>query len=147
MSFTDYASGISPSDCSKLAINWKNDNDVKICMSISLLVMELWQFSFIRGWQEIQILEIPSSEFWQISGHWGELGISNFTGMSIMKCYWMLQNTRVSAFYRFWVIKGKSTVGIKLLPLTQTRVNWLSLFRLFFLHFNKFNSITNFLWF
>ena len=138
MSFTDYASGISPPDWSKFPINWKNDNDVKICMSISLLVMELWQFSFIRDWPEIQILEIPSSEFWQISGHWGELGIPNFTGMSIMKCYWMLQNTRVSAFYRFWVIKGKSTVA---------RVNWLSLFRLFFLHFNKFNSITNFLWF
>ena len=135
MSFTDYASGISPPDSSKLAINWKNDNDVKICMSISLWVMELWQFSFIRDWPEIQILEIPSSEFWQISGHWGELGIPNFTGMSIMKCYWMLQNTRVSAFYRFWVIKGKSTVGIKLLPLTQTRVNLTFSFSTFFLAF------------
>ena len=147
MSFTDYASGISLPDCSKLAINWKNDNDVTICMSISLLVMELWEFSFIRDWPEIGISEIPSCEFWQISGHWGELGMPSFTGMSVIKCYWMLQNTRVTAFYHFWVIKGKSTVGIKLIPPTQTRVNWLSLFRLFFLHFNKFNSITNFLWF
>ena len=29
--FTDYASGIRLLDCSKLAINRKNDNDVKIC--------------------------------------------------------------------------------------------------------------------
>ena len=29
--FTDYASGIRLSDCSKLVINWKNDSDATIC--------------------------------------------------------------------------------------------------------------------
>ena len=30
ISFTDYPSGIWLPDCSKLAVNWKNDNDVTI---------------------------------------------------------------------------------------------------------------------
>ena len=30
ISFTDYASGIQLPDCSKLAVNWKNGNDVTI---------------------------------------------------------------------------------------------------------------------
>ena len=106
MSFRDYASGISLADCSKLAINWKNDNDVTICMSISLLVMELWRLSFIRDWPEIQKSEIPSSEFWWISGQpqCPDIRDTKFHKMSLMKCYWMVQNTRVTAFYRFWVI-------------------------------------------
>ena len=72
-SFTDNASGIRLLDCSELAVNWENDNDVtnfrnyvivkffKIAlfvlsslvagssfMSISSLVLDLWQFLFIR---------------------------------------------------------------------------------------------------
>ena len=74
----NHASGIRLPDCSKLAINLKNDNDFTIwrhdviakffwsCrflsslvtspifMSISLLVLELWQFLFIRDWPEIR---------------------------------------------------------------------------------------------
>ena len=71
--FTDYESGIWLPDCSKLAINWKNDNDATILrhdaianffdvvlfflsslvtgtsfMSVLSLVLELQQFSFIR---------------------------------------------------------------------------------------------------
>ena len=90
VSFTDYASKIWLSGFSKLAINWKNDNDVTICrndvkvnffhvflsllsslvtgpsfMSISSLVLELWQFTFIRDWSEIGISELHSSEFWK----------------------------------------------------------------------------------
>ena len=67
-------------------------------MSVSSLVLELWQFSFIRNWPEIWKSEIPLSEFCPISGDWGELGIPNLTQMSLMKCYWMLQNARVTAF-------------------------------------------------
>ena len=120
---TDYVSGIRLPDCSKLAINWENDNDVTIFwndiivnffdvvlfllsslvtgpsfMSISSLVLELWQFSFIRDWLEIRKSEIPPSEFCPKSGHWGESGIQNLAGMPPMKCYWMLQNARVTAF-------------------------------------------------
>ena len=100
VSFTGYASGIQIPDCSKSAINQKNNNDVKISdmtslsnffdvvlfllsglvtgpsfMSTSSLVLEFWQFSFIRDWLEIRKLEIPPSEFCQITGDWGELQI------------------------------------------------------------------------
>ena len=42
-------------------------------MSISSLVLELWQSSFIRDWPEIRKSEIPPCEFCPISGDWGEL--------------------------------------------------------------------------
>ena len=66
-------------------------------MSILSLVLELWQFSFIGDWPEIQKSEIPQSEFCPISGDWSELGIPNLARMSLLKCYWMLQNVRVTA--------------------------------------------------
>ena len=121
--FTDYASGIWLLDCSKLAVKWENSSGTTIFrhdvivkfydvvlflllrlvtgpsfMSISSLVLELWQFSFIRDWPEIRKSEIPPSEFCPISGDWGELGIPNLARMSLIKCYWMLQNARVTAF-------------------------------------------------
>ena len=99
-------------DCSKLAKNWKNHNGVAIYRlgvifnfldavlfllwrlvdglnsnSIPSLLLDLWQFSFIRDWPENRKSEIPSSEFCPISGDWGELMISNLTQMSLMKCY------------------------------------------------------------
>ena len=67
-------------------------------MSISSLVLELWQFTFIRNWPEIQKLEIPPSEFGPEFGNWGELRIPNLTHMFLMKFYLMLQNSRVKAF-------------------------------------------------
>ena len=109
--FTGYASGTWLLDCSKLAINWQNDNDVTICqndviviffdvilfflsslvtgpsfMSISSLVLELWQFTFIRDWPEILKSEIPPSEFCLISGDWGELGIPTLAWVFLIKC-------------------------------------------------------------
>ena len=97
-------------DCSKLAIYWKNYSDVTIWqhdiiifdvvlfllsslvigpsfMSIPSLVLELWQFSFIRNWMEIQKLEIHLSEFCPISGDWDKLGLPNLARMSLMKNY------------------------------------------------------------
>ena len=99
---TDHASGIRLPNWSKFAINWKNDSDIRIYqhgvtvkffdvamfllsylvtdpsfMSISLVVLEFWQLSFVRDWPEIPKLEIPSSEFFSTSGDWGELGIPN----------------------------------------------------------------------
>ena len=115
--FTDYVFGIRFLDSSKLAMNQKNDNDVAICrhdiivlyllsslvsgprfMSISSLVQELWQFTFIRDWPEILKSGIPLSEFCPISGDWGELGIPNLAKMSLIKCYYKLQNVKVTAF-------------------------------------------------
>ena len=66
--------------------------------SISSLVLELWQFSFIRVWQKIWKLEIHPSECCPISGEWGELEMPNLAQMFLMKCYWMLQNVMVTVF-------------------------------------------------
>ena len=63
-------------------------------MSTSSLVLELWQFSFIWDWPKILKLEIPPSEFYPISADW----IPNLVQMSLIKCYWILQNARVTAF-------------------------------------------------
>ena len=66
-------------------------------MSKSSLVLKLWQFSFRRNWPKIRKSEILLSEFCLISRDWRELGIPNLARMSQMKCYWMLQNARVTA--------------------------------------------------
>ena len=67
-------------------------------MAISLLGMELWQFSFITDLPKIWKSEIPLSEFCPISGDCGELGIPNFGRIFLMTSYRMLQNYRVTAF-------------------------------------------------
>ena len=110
--FTDYAFRIRLPDCSKLGINQKNDNDVTICqhdlivnlfwrcfvslvkvsywsgfMSISSLLLKLWQFTFIKDWPEIQKSEIPLSDFFPISGDWGKLGKPELTRIFLMKRY------------------------------------------------------------
>ena len=89
-------------------------------MSISSLVLELWQFSFIRDWPEIRKSEIPPSEFCPISGDWDELWIANLARMSLIECYWMLQNSRVTAFTGFTVFEllMENQLGGKITPLT-----------------------------
>ena len=90
-------------------------------MLLSFIVLELWEFSFIRDSPEIQKSEIPTSEFCPISGDWGELGVpkcdacdasvSNETLLNAAKC----QGYR---FYHFWAFKRKPTGsgGLKLPP-------------------------------
>ena len=46
-------------------------------MSISLLVLDLLKFSFMRDLPKIRKLEISPSEFFSVSGDWGELGMPN----------------------------------------------------------------------
>ena len=121
--FADSVSVIRPPDCSKLARNPKNNNNVTIFrhnvnvtffdvvlfllsslvtgrsfMSISSLVLELSQFSFIRDWPEIRKSGIPLSEFCPISGDWGKLWVPNLARMYLTECYYMLQNSTVTAF-------------------------------------------------
>ena len=67
-------------------------------MQISLLVLESWQFLFIRDWPEIRKSEILPSEFCPISGDWGKLWIPNLGKIRLKKSYWMLQNARFTAF-------------------------------------------------
>ena len=93
-------------------------------ISISWLVLELWKFSFVRGWPEILKSEIPPSAFCPISGDWGKLGIPNLAWMSLIKCYWMLQNARITAFTVSELLRGnqKGEGGELPLPPTQIRV-------------------------
>ena len=89
-------------------------------LSISSLVLELWQFSFISNWQEIRKLEVSPHEFWLISGDWGKLKIPNLAWMFLMKCYWMLQNTRAITFIVSELLKEiQQGVGGGLDPPTQ----------------------------
>ena len=74
-------------------------------MSISSLVLELWQFSFVSDWPEIRKSEIPPSEFFPISGDWGELWIPNLARMFLIECYLMLQNAMVTAFTIFELLR------------------------------------------
>ena len=54
-------------------------------ISISSLILDLWQFPFIKDWAEIEKSEILPSEFFQIYGDWGELGISSLARVSLIK--------------------------------------------------------------
>ena len=56
-------------------------------MSLSWLVLELWQFSFIKDWPEIRKSEIPPSKFCPVSGDCGKLVTLNSARRSQMKCY------------------------------------------------------------
>ena len=102
-------------------------------MSISSLVLELWQFSFIRDWPEIPKLEIPTSEFFPISGDWSKVRIPNLARMSLIKRYWMLRNSRVTAFtvYEF-LRENQMGRGVKLPPPPPRLglIHWSLLFQL-----------------
>ena len=87
-------------------------------MSISSVVLELWQSSFIRDWPEIRKSETPLY-LSPKSGDWGELRIPNVARMSLIECYWMLQNSRVTTFTVFESLRESQLGGggLKLPPL------------------------------
>ena len=94
-------------------------------MSISSPLLELWQFSFIRDWPEIRKSEIPLSECCPISGDWSKLWIPNFARMSLIECYWMLQNSRVTAFTVFELLRENQLGVLNYFPPpTQIRVKY-----------------------
>ena len=127
-------------DCSRLGLKWKNDNDITNCRH-DIIVKFSWRFFvslvkfsyrskfhlciitgsgvmailFIKDWPEIRKLEIPLSEFCPISGDWGKLEIPNLARMSLIQCYWMLQNAKVTAFTVSELLSEKQR-GIKLPP-------------------------------
>ena len=82
-------------------------------MPISSLVLELWQFPFIRVDQKSGN---QNSEFFLISGDWGKLRIANSTRRCLMKCYWMLQNARITALTVSELLSENHKRGLKLLP-------------------------------
>ena len=143
--FTDCAPGIRLPDGFKLAINRKNDNDVVICRHdffwrwfVSFIMFSYWSnfhvnistdsgvmiIFFIRDWPEIWKLEIPLSEFWLTSRDRGKLGIPNFARMSLITCYWMLQNGTVAAFTVSELLRDNQQVGKITLTPSQVRVKW-----------------------
>ena len=123
MTFADSVSGIRPPDCSKLPRSPKNDNNATIFWH-DLIVKFFWRcfvslvkFSY---WSKFHLSIIIGSgivtiffykgltrnpEFWPISGNWGELWIPNLAQISLIECYWMLQNTRVTAFTVFVLLR------------------------------------------
>ena len=82
-------------------------------MSISSFVLKFWQFSFTRDWLEIRKSQILPSKFCSISGDWGKLGIPNLAKISLIKCYWMLQNPGLQHLL-FLSCLGKINTGVKL---------------------------------
>ena len=69
--------------------------------SCHFLVLELWQFLFVRDWQEIPKSNIHPPEFCPISGGREESGIPNLARMSSIERIYMLQNARFTAFTVF----------------------------------------------
>ena len=87
-------------------------------MSISWLILDLWQFLFIKDWSEIGKSEIPPSDFCPNSGDKSKLGIPNLARMSLIKSYWILQNASVTAFAISELLRETNRV-VKLPPPTQ----------------------------
>ena len=128
-------------DCSRLGLKWKNDNDITNCWH-DIIVKFSWRFFvslvkfsyrskfhlyiitgsgvmtifFIKDWPEIRKLEIPLSEFCPISRDWGKLEIPNLARMSLIQCYRMLQNAKVTAFTVSELLSEKQQGAIKLPP-------------------------------
>ena len=80
-------------------------------MLISVLVLELWQFSFIRDWPEVRILEIPLSEFFSICGDCRDTIFGkHFSDENLLNA----EKCQGCSFYRFKIIKGKQRGGVNL---------------------------------
>ena len=134
VTFEDFVSGIWPPDCSKLAKNPKNNNDVTIfrhdvivkffwrCF-VSLVKFSYWSkfhVNIVTGSGIMTILfykrltknpEIGNTPVWVLPNIWrrGWVMDTKFGTNVSKEYYWMLQHARGYRFYRFWVIKGKPT--------------------------------------
>ena len=142
---TDHASGIRLPDYWKSTINWKNNTNVIICyhnvivnifnvivfflssvftgssfLLISLLVLKIWRFLFIRDWPETRELEIAPSKFHRISEDWNNLGILNLIGMFAMES---LQNIRFTAFTVSELLNWKPTDNLDPSPFFRYKMN------------------------
>ena len=146
-------SGIRPRDCSKLAINQQNDNDVTICLHDHEVIFQFFWLLFVSllkfsHWSKFHIniittsgvmtnyfyqglttnLEIGNTPVWILPNIW-RLGWVRDTksGTDVSKEMLLnAENRHGYNFYRSWVIKGKTTGGGtgKITPLlTQIRVN------------------------
>ena len=158
VSFTDYAPGIRFLDSSKLAINWRNDNDVTICWHdvivkfwrcfVSLIKFSYWSkfhVNIITGSRAMTVyfykgltrnMEIGNTPAWVLPNIWRlrRDRDTNFgTDVSNEK---LLDAAKCQgdSFYGLWVIKRKP-IGVEKLPSSPklpstTPRFWLSLYYL-----------------
>ena len=135
ITFADSVSGIRPPDCSKLTKNPKTNNDFTIFRHdvngnffdvvlflllslvtgpsfISSLVLELWQFSFIRDWLT-RNPEIGNTPVWVLPNisRLGQVMDTKFGTNFPNRILLNAAKFQDYSFYRFWVIKGKPTGG------------------------------------
>ena len=86
-------------------------------MSITGLVLELWQFLFIKDWPESEIGNTP---VWAWANIWklGRVRETKFSTIVSNKSLLNAAKLHGYSFYSFWVIKGKLTGGrgVKLPP-------------------------------
>ena len=151
ITFADSVSGIRPPDCSKLARNPKNNNDVIILRHhvsvkffwrcfVSLVTFRYWSKFHVNIITDSGIMtiffykgltrnpEIGNTPVWVLPNIWrlGQVLDPKFGTMYVSNR--MLLNAvkfQGYSFYRFWIIKGKPTGGRgKINPTpTQIRVN------------------------
>ena len=136
-------SGIRLPDCSKMAKIPQNTNDVTIFRN-DIIVKFFWgcfvsliKFSycsefhvniingsgivtnlFYKGLTRNPEIGNTPSGFCPISGDWGELWIPNLARMSLIECYGMLQNARITAFIVLELLR-KNQLGRGGLPPTH----------------------------
>ena len=79
--------------------------------------------SFYKGLIRNPEIRNTPVKFWPIFGDWSKLGIPNLALRSLIKCYWMLKNTRVTAFTNSGYYKGKTNRGRGCITPTQPRLN------------------------
>ena len=109
----------SHNSCAKLAVNWRNGNEVTI-FHRQIFVTFCFFFVKFSHWTKFYVNIITGSRVMTISFYkglirnpeigntptWvleifedlGELEIPSLTRRSAIRCYWMLQNLRVTAF-------------------------------------------------
>ena len=127
---TDIASGFPLPDCSKLTINWNNDNDVIVnCFSCraSLVKLSYWSKFYVNiitgsGVMTIFVYKkltrkrkIWNNPVWVLPKIW-KLGHVRDDKLGTNVPNEMLFNTAKCQgynFWRFWVIKGKPTGGFQ----------------------------------
>ena len=96
-------------------------------------VLTIFVYKELTRNPEIGILP---SKLCSISEDWVKLGIPHMAQMSLFKSYWMLKNTRVTAFTVSEILRENQQEG-KITPLpTQIRVN-ISMFSHIFHTFSK----------
>ena len=80
-----FVSFVKFSYCSKFYSNIITDSGVTVIF-------------FYKGLTRDSEIGKNPSEFCSIYGDWGKLQIPSLVRMSLIKCYWILQNSRVIAF-------------------------------------------------